>query len=117
MATGCADRRELSTDRPFEVLRVIDGDTFVIRYDGEPTSCRIVGIDAPERDERGFEESMRGLAEMIERSGGAVRIEFPAGSKRDDFGRLLVGVEADGVDLGDAMMERDLAEPSHYDEL
>ena len=34
--------------RTFTVERIVDGDTFKVTYDGEPTSVRITGIDAPE---------------------------------------------------------------------
>ena len=33
--------------RTFTVERIVDGDTFKVTYDGEQTSVRIAGIDAP----------------------------------------------------------------------
>ncbi len=52
------------TARAFEVVRVIDGDTFVVEYDGEPTSVRIHGIDAPERGEPGHDAATAALREL-----------------------------------------------------
>ena len=46
LLTGCATR--VITARDFEVLRVIDGDTPVIHYDGEDLSVRLPRINTPE---------------------------------------------------------------------
>lgn len=35
------------SQRTFTVERIVDGDTFKVTYDGESTSVRIVGINAP----------------------------------------------------------------------
>ena len=32
----------------YEVIRVIDGDTLLVRIDGEEVSIRLIGVDAPE---------------------------------------------------------------------
>ncbi len=97
------------TARTFKVVRVIDGDTFVIEYDGEPTSVRIHGIDAPERGEPGADAAAAVLRELV--AGQTVLLEFPADSKRDNFGRLLARVTVDGQDVGAALLERGVAEP------
>ena len=74
------------------VTNVIDGDTFVIAYDGVPASVRLLGIDAPERRDPGGPEATAALRALIE--GKTVRIDFadPSGRKRDNFGRLLCKV-------------------------
>ncbi len=97
------------TARAFEVVRVIDGDTFVVEYDGEPTSVRIHGIDAPERGEPGHDAATAALRELI--AGQTVLLEFPAEHKRDNFGRLLARVTVDGRDVGAVLLERGVAEP------
>ena len=79
------------TQREFAVLRVIDGDTFVVHYDGEPTSVRIYGIDTPERGEPGYQEATDKLRAEI--GGQRVILSFPAKRKRDNFGRLLCKYE------------------------
>ncbi len=33
---------------PYSVIRVVDGDTFVIRADGEEEKVRLIGLDTPE---------------------------------------------------------------------
>jgi endonuclease YncB( thermonuclease family) len=69
---------------------VIDGDTYTIMYDGEETSVRIWGIDAPELREPGGPEARDVLASHI--GGRIVTLAFPGRSKRDNFGRLLASV-------------------------
>ena len=88
--TGCHVCTEIS-QQDFEVQRIIDGDTFVVMYDGELTSVRIHGIDTPERGEPGFEIATKQLRDEI--SGQRVRLTSPARRKRDNFGRLLAVYE------------------------
>jgi len=91
------------TARTFEVVRVIDGDTFRIMYDGEETSVRIWGIDAPERRKPGGPESTAALKKLI--GGRTVRLSFPGKRKRDNFGRLLAEVRtAAGLNIGQTMI-------------
>ncbi len=104
--TGCGPSREIGA-RTFRVIRVIDGDTFVIEYDGEPTSVRLLGYDAPEPNEPGGAEATARLRELID--GKIVRLEFAeparpgAAYKRDHFGRLLARVNVDGVAVTGAL--------------
>ena len=89
--------------RTFTVERVVDGDTFKVTYDGEETSARIVGIDAPERNTPEGPAATKALAKLIE--GKTVRLEFTEGRKRDNFGRLLCRVYVGDVDVGRWMIE------------
>ena len=101
--TQLALTREI-TARAFDVRRIIDGDTFVIMYDGEPTSVRIAGIDTPERGEPGAGEATAALRDLI--AGETVTLTFiDPRRKRDNFGRLLAAVVVDGRDVGEAMAE------------
>jgi len=92
------------TARDYRVVRVIDGDTFVVIYDGEPTSCRLAGVNAPEIRDKGGIDSRQALAELLKDARGEVEIRFPARRKRDHFGRLLVAVTVRGRDVGSAMI-------------
>jgi endonuclease YncB( thermonuclease family) len=58
--------------RAVEVVRVIDGDTFVCDVDlgfyvRARMSCRLAGINAPEHDEPGGPEARAALAELLRR--------------------------------------------------
>jgi len=97
------------TARAFDVLRIIDGDTFVIMYDGEPTPVRLWGIDAPEAGEPEGEKATHALRDLME--GKTVNILFPAPRKRDNFGRLLCTVYVDGLDVGQELIKAGLAKP------
>jgi len=81
----------------------VDGDTFKVRYDGESTSVRIVGINAPERRDPAGPVSTAALTGLI--GGKMVRLEFAEPRKRDNFGRLLCKVYAGEVDVGRRMIE------------
>ncbi len=111
---GCQAQptREITADT-WSVLRVIDGDTFVIHYDGEPTSVRLYDFDAPELAEPGGPAAADRLRKFID--GRDVRLVFPAARKRDNFGRLLARVYADNVDISAALTDRPLADQGSAD--
>lgn len=100
------------TARTFEVVRVIDGDTIVVTYDSEPASVRLVAINTPERGEPGYDRATDAMRQLAQ--GEVVRLTFTNPTdKRDDFGRPLATVEANGQDVGKAMLRQGLAEPYH----
>ncbi len=66
-----------------KVVRVIDGDTFQLE-DGR--TVRLLGIDAPEKNEYYYIEARERLAELIE--GKKVCLE-KYGKNKDRYGRLL----------------------------
>jgi len=96
------------TAREFRVLRVVDGDTFVVPYDGEKTSVRVAGIDAPEPRKPGGPEATEALRALV--GGEVVRLVFAGwrkgkgsvgvGKKRDNFGRLWCHVYLGDLDVG-----------------
>lgn len=95
------------TQREFRVVRVIDGDTFRVFYDGEETSVRLAGCDTPEPNEPGGREATNYVRDLID--GNKVRLRFAnMQRKRDNFGRLLCWVEFDGDDLTDLLIQRRL---------
>jgi micrococcal nuclease len=102
-----------------EVLKVIDGDTFLARAKVWPgyevtVSVRLRGIDAPERKARcasesaAAEEARLALEDAL--SGGPVRIRNISGDKY--FGRVIADAENDDVaDAAAFMLGLDLARP------
>lgn len=83
-----------------EVLRVIDGDTIEIDYEGKKESLRMIGVDTPESvhpDQTKnipYGQIASGFTkEQLE--GKTVEIEFDT-SHRDRYGRLLAYVYLDG---------------------
>src|SRR3990167_4193832 len=71
-AVGCVFMPSEITARKFQVVRVIDGDTFSVLYDGEETSVRIANYDAPEPNQPGGAEATAKLAALI--AGKRVRL-------------------------------------------
>ncbi len=77
-----------------EVVRVVDGDTIIVRIDGREERVRFIGVDAPElanadtgqAAECGGPEARDANAALLD--GAAVRLERDV-SDRDRFGRLL----------------------------
>jgi micrococcal nuclease len=86
------------------VERVVDGDTVVVRLDGQSVKVRLIGVDAPESVdprkpvERFARESAAFLRQLVE--GKAVRLAYePAGARIDPFRRTLAYLyrEPDGL--------------------
>ena len=89
-----------------KVLRIIDGDTLKIEYEGKKESIRLIGVDTPEskynakagRDAKRSKEDVKTIIEMGKRAtkyvktlikpGDTIKIEFDI-QQRDRYGRLL----------------------------
>lgn len=90
------------------ILRVIDGDTVTLMCPGDGMqSARILGYDTPEKF------SPQCLAELVaaERASWALRTLIQKAGRLavmregvDRYGRLLVRLELDGLDVGRAMV-------------
>ena len=94
-----------------QVRQVIDGDTVELA-DGR--DVRLIGIDTPERDECGYEQARRMLARLVTSRGVTVTVVEAPGQDLDRYDRLLRYVEADGVDVADALLDGGWAE-ARYD--
>jgi len=77
-------------DRNVEIVKVIDGDSVLIRLDGKSVECRLLSIDAPEWGQKPWgTRARRHLQELFRESGGRVIVEKDARQK-DRHKRLLV---------------------------
>ena len=89
--------------RTYLVVRVVDGDTVQL---GNGETVRLVGIDAPEVGECGYEQATEALADLVlDRD---VRLTI-FDEDRDQYGRLLRYVDIAAVDAGLQLIERGLA--------
>jgi micrococcal nuclease len=107
--------------RAVDVVRVIDGDTVVVDVDlgfyvTARMSCRIEGINAPDRGEGGHSEAAAKLAELLGR--GEVTVESIRADKyagRFDAFMVVVGPVVDGVrtawDVGRTLVAEGYAVP------
>lgn len=116
------DKEESRTvsNKLYEVVSVIDGDTLKVLKDGEVSTVRVIGIDTPETkySERGEEcygeESTREAVRMLENN----KVTLQTDSTQDMFDkydRLLAYVSmVDGQDFGEVMIRNGFAEEYTY---
>ncbi len=108
------------------VVRVVDGDTIRVIFDGKEEPVRLIGVDTPElmNPGRGHTENQPGALEAsrwLERVLAAnpqVRLEFDI-DQRDRYSRLLAYVWHTGQDGTERMLNEELlregyATPLHY---
>lgn len=88
------------------VVEVNDGDTITIVLDGKTEKVRLIGIDAPELDQRPWgQKAKKHLGELLKSSQWTVSLEFDV-DKRDKYGRLLCYVwTPDGMMLNSQMLK------------
>lgn len=83
---------DFSEDTAYSVVRVIDGDTIEIDYQGEITDVRLIGVDTPETVHPGKPVELYGKeAAMFLKNlllGESVYLRFDEDS-RDRYGRML----------------------------
>lgn len=85
------------------LLAVLDGDSIEVESAGRTIEVRLVGINAPERDECRGDASRAALEAILE---GAQVTLIPAGDDdQDRYGRLLRYVAADGVPVAEQLLD------------
>lgn len=103
-----------------EVVRVVDGDTIVVKIQGQEEKIRLIGINTPESvDPRKpvecfGKEASNHAAELLP-EGTQVRLVRDV-EARDRYGRLLAYVyrESDGLFVNLAQVADGFAEPATY---
>ncbi|MBR5976609.1 MAG: thermonuclease family protein [Clostridia bacterium] len=107
-ATTSATRSELGG--PYEVVRVVDGDTIIIVYNNEYTRLRFSNVDTPESvasEDSGKVNTEEGVVasdytKKLLPEGSKVYLEFD-NKTRDQFDRLLAYVY---LEDGETMVQR-----------
>lgn len=105
---------------PVELIRVVDGDTLIIRYKAEKTRCRLIGIDAPEsvedNPERITEEgkyASRFLKAFMEQYKGNLFVELDE-EEFDHHGRLLAYIWLEDLMLNEYLCKEGMAYAKKY---
>lgn len=105
-----------TTSRVFEgpVRRIVDGDTFDVRTNGETLRIRLCGIDAPERGEQGYEEAtetMRGLVEgrILECRHVGAGTPCDGRSEATSYDRIVAQCLINGRDIATEMVSQGVA--------
>lgn len=96
LAAGCA---EPPPDGIGRVVDVADGDTVVVRLDGDDVRIRIFGVDAPESDQAYGAESREFTRRLLLGQDVAVRTRDV-----DQYGRTVAALSVDGVDVGATLL-------------
>lgn len=116
--TEIQENQITSDDILYEVVRVVDGDTFVVNYNGENEKVRLIGVDTPESvhpdEEKNteFGDTVSSYSkEML--TGKQVKLEFDV-DERDQYGRLLAYVYIDGQMYNKLLLQKGYAKLATY---
>jgi len=103
----------------YPLMRVVDGDTITVGFNGHTEYVRLIGLDTPEPNDPGgpecyASEATTHLRELAQT--GTVILVFDASQgTRDRYGRLLAYVELpDGTDLATTMIRDGYAHEYTY---
>lgn len=106
--------------KSYPLMRVVDGDTIVVGFNGKTERVRLIGINSPELNDPGgaqcyAKEASEHLQELAQT--GLVVLYFDKSQgMRDKFNRLLAYVELpDKTDLGKQMLADGYAREYTYD--
>lgn len=109
---------KLSSIKTYNVLRVIDGDTFVVDFNGTEETVRLIGVDTPEsvhpdsskNTDAGYAASLFTTAMLTDK---LVGLEFDV-QQRDQYGRLLAYAYLDGQMFNKKLLETGYANLATY---
>jgi endonuclease YncB( thermonuclease family) len=118
---GCAALNEPQHSGPSgaRIVRVVDGDTIVVRNGERRVIVRLLGVDTPETHggpaECGGIAASHHLARIIP-TGTRVRLvaDPRSGDTRDRYGRMLAHVDAPRGDIGERQLRAGLAHVYRY---
>lgn len=105
-----------NTSGPYTVVRIVDGDTFIVNIEGTETKVRLIGVDTPESVATGKNE-YKNCEEGKEASdftknlieGKQIYIEYDV-DPNDDYDRTLAYVYlSDGTMLNKLLLEKGYA--------
>ena len=98
--------KEFSGREKVDVIRVIDGDTFEIVYNGNKTSVRLLGINTPEKGEKYSAEAKQFLESKVLNK--TVELEFGK-EKYDLYKRLLAYVYINRENVNEEVIKKGFA--------
>lgn len=102
----------------YDVVRVVDGDTIVVNYNGVEEKVRLIGVDTPESVHPDSDKNTEAgiLASDYTKQhleGKQVELEFDV-QQRDQYGRLLAYVWVDGVMYNKTLLKDGVANLATY---
>jgi|AntAceMinimDraft_6_1070360.scaffolds.fasta_scaffold07959_2 micrococcal nuclease len=93
-----------------ELIRIVDGDTLIVRLNGIDERVRIIGIDTPESVKPNspvecFASETSDHMKQLLNNINSVRVETdPTQDTRDRYGRLLAHIFVGNVNIGNQMV-------------
>lgn len=102
----------------YKVIRVVDGDTIIVEFDGKEERVRLIGIDTPESvhpdGTKNIEEGkIASEYTKAKLEGKEVELEFDV-QERDQYGRLLAYVWLGGEMYNKALLSEGYAQIATY---
>ena len=112
------DESQTVNAEEYQVVRVVDGDTIVVNFNGKEEKVRLIGVDTPESvhpdKSKNTEEGVKASEYTKERlSNKSVKLEFDV-QERDKYGRLLAYVYIDGIMYNKELLEKGYAKVATY---
>ena len=108
----------VDSDNLYEVVRVVDGDTIVINYNGKDEKVRLIGVDTPESVHSDKSKNTKEGVKVSDYTkskltGKMVSIELDV-EERDKYGRILAYVYLDGEMYNKHLLEIGYAKVATY---
>lgn len=105
-------------EKLYDVIRVVDGDTIIVNFEGKEERVRLIGVDTPESvhpDASKNTECGRIASEFTKSrlESKKVGLEFDV-QERDRYGRLLAYVYLDGAMFNKTLLSEGMAQISTY---
>jgi micrococcal nuclease len=83
------------------VIRVKDGDTYVVNVKGKPTTIRLNNVDAPEMNQAWGIKTAKQVTNMI-----LGKNVMYTSTGTDKYGRILANVVVDGISLDEHLVKK-----------
>lgn len=108
------DDEERSGDSNATFVRVVDGDTIRVMYEGKEEPVRYLLIDTPEsvkpnEPEQCYGKEASDVNEQLLKKGELELVFDEVGGKRDKYDRLLAHIYVDGKNVQEELLRRGLA--------
>jgi len=106
LVVGCSSEHQAL--QVADLVRVIDGDTIVVKVGGLDERVRLIGVDTPEWRQPGFDAARKFTQDLL--GDGRIILERDQ-SERDKYGRLLRYVySSTGIMVNDQLIRAGLAD-------
>ncbi|MFS0783109.1 thermonuclease family protein [Bacillus sp. 1P06AnD] len=111
--TSGDSEHQLENATTASVVRVVDGDTILVRLDGKQEKVRLLLVDTPETVKANtpvqpFGPEASAFTKKMLPEGKQIQLTFDQ-EKRDQYGRMLAYVYMDGKMLNERLLEEGLA--------